>query len=61
MKLNFECIEVKLAGSSVPGEGRVEIHYNGRWGTVCDDSFTYIDAEVVCYSLGFGLVIFVLV
>ena len=48
--------EIRLVnGNKIGGqEGRVEICFGGRWGTICDDSWDYHDAEVVCRQLGFG-------
>ena len=52
---------VRLAGSSIPNEGRLEVYHNRAWGTICDDFFNDVDATVACKSLGSGLVYYFLV
>ena len=55
----FICITVRLAGSRLPYEGRLEVYYNGSWGTVCYYSFDSTDATVACRSIfGSGLFYF---
>ena len=51
---NAVLLIVRLAGSSLSYQGRLEVFHNGVWGTVCDDFFTDVDARVACYSLGYG-------
>ena len=33
--------------------GRLELYYNGRWGTVCDSGFGANEALTACRQLGF--------
>ncbi|TNM90113.1 lysyl oxidase homolog 2b isoform X1 [Takifugu rubripes] len=47
-------IQLRLAGDKRKhNEGRVEVYYNGEWGTVCDDDFNIHAAQVVCRELGY--------
>jgi len=47
---------VRLVEGSSSQEGRLEVNYNGVWGTVCDYGFTEESASVVCRTLGFRYV-----
>ncbi len=50
---NCENGDIKLAGSSIITEGRIEMCINNAWGTICDDGWDIKDANVACAQLGF--------
>ena len=45
---------LRLVDGDVAHEGRVEICYDNRWGTVCHDEWSSEDAAVACRKLGYS-------
>ncbi|XP_062586021.1 soluble scavenger receptor cysteine-rich domain-containing protein SSC5D-like [Saccostrea cucullata] len=46
--------KLRLADGTDNKGGRVEVYYNGQWGTVCADNFEQFEATVICRMQGFS-------
>ena len=43
-------------GSGRTSSGQiVEVNVGGSWGSLCDDSFTMVEANLVCKQMGYHL------
>ena len=50
-----ELQDIRLVQGASGGvrDGRIEVQYQGLWGTICQDGFDNQDAGVVCRMLGY--------
>lgn len=46
--------DIRLVGSNSSSQGRVEVCVSNNWGTVCDNSWENVDAQVACRQAGFA-------
>ncbi|XP_066302962.1 uncharacterized protein [Branchiostoma lanceolatum] len=58
VSFSWDCVRevdgsVRLVDGARFDEGRVEIYYNHRWGTICNIGWTQTSADVVCAQLGY--------
>jgi deleted-in-malignant-brain-tumors protein 1 len=47
-------LALRLVSGTSTLEGRVELCSNNQWGTLCDDFFGALEAQVICRQLGFS-------
>lgn len=47
-------LPLRLANGARVQEGRLEVEFNGSWGSVCSKGWGWTAAHVACLALGFG-------
>lgn len=45
--------DIRVVDGVSENEGRIEVCYNHVWGTVCNNSWSSVDASVFCGQLGY--------
>ena len=45
---------IRLVDGASENEGRLEVQISGVWGTICDNMWNFVDADVACRQLGFS-------
>ena len=50
-------IEFRLSEGAGANMGRLQVHYNGAWGRVCEAGFGRKEALVACRNFGFESVL----
>jgi len=48
-----ESFPIALVNGDVPSEGRLLVLINGTFGSVCDDGFGFVEAQVACRQLNY--------
>jgi len=51
--LDYYNTGIRLVDGTSHNNGRLELQWNGQWGTICDRYWDYRDTEVACRQLGF--------
>ena len=46
--------DLRLMNGNTGLEGRLEICFHNKYGTICDRQFDNLDAKVACRKLGFS-------
>ena len=47
--------DVRLVGGDHDWEGRLEMCFNGRWGTIGSSGWSQTNTKVVCDALGYEI------
>ena len=46
---------MRLEAGETEWEGRLEVCYSGRWGTVSSEGWTQVNTQVICNDLGYDI------